>query len=226
MGDQERVNIYIDGGNFHHLVLKKLGIGELDFDFDGFVNFLANGRSMVEMGKRFYVGTVREQIGDIKSREAMAKQTTLFTSLRGNKWEIKTSKLRSRTEKIVIDRRVDGFQDILQRGVSEIKVTKNREKGIDVKLAVDLIVGAVDGKYDTAIIVSSDTDLVPAMDLVKIKFAKKVEYIGFSIPSLVGSWLDTKPSQGMITHSNAQRILVESDIRKFIKPSQSPLIKI
>jgi len=32
----ERVSIYIDGGNFYHLVLKKLGLKESDFDFGDF----------------------------------------------------------------------------------------------------------------------------------------------------------------------------------------------
>jgi hypothetical protein len=39
------------------------------------------------------------------------------------------------------------------------------EKGIDVKLAVDLIHAAIQGNYDVLIIFSSDTDLVPAVEL-------------------------------------------------------------
>lgn len=214
MPNQNRVNIYIDGGNFYHLAVKKLGFEELNFDFNGFANFLANGRTIPAMGKRFYIGTVREKIGDVRSREAMARQTKLFTKLKSNGWELKTSKLRSRTEKIVIDERVTDFKRILGAGIKEMQITRTREKGIDVKLATDLIVGAVDNKYDVAIIVSSDTDLVPSMDWVRKRLNKKIEYIGFSILS-VDPLKNAKPSQGMITHSDVQRILVESDIRKF-----------
>ncbi len=39
------------------------------------------------------------------------------------------------------------------------------EKGIDVKLAVDLIHAVIQGTYDVLIIFSSDTDLVPAVEL-------------------------------------------------------------
>lgn len=39
------------------------------------------------------------------------------------------------------------------------------EKGIDVKLAVDLIHTAIQGSYDVLIIFSSDTDLIPAVEL-------------------------------------------------------------
>lgn len=43
----ERVQIFIDGGNFYHLALKKLGVTEAEFLFDDFVSFLANGRKDV-----------------------------------------------------------------------------------------------------------------------------------------------------------------------------------
>lgn len=66
----ERVSILIDGSNFYHLVLKKLGLKEAQFDFEKFATFLANGRIISNMGKRFYIGTIREKEGDIKSKEA------------------------------------------------------------------------------------------------------------------------------------------------------------
>jgi hypothetical protein len=40
------------------------------------------------------------------------------------------------------------------------------EKGIDVKLAVDFISMAIRGDYDIGIIMSEDTDLVPALEAV------------------------------------------------------------
>ncbi len=218
MLSENKVNIYIDGGNFHHLALKKIGGEELNFDFEAFANFLSETRIIPDMGKRFYVGTVREKAGDGRSKEIMARQTKLFTLLRASGWELKTSKLRLRTEKITIDARVEDFKNILKAGIKEIKMVRIREKGIDVKIATDLIVGALDNKYDTAILVSSDTDLVPAMDWVRKRLNKKIEYIGFSIEN---NHLKEKtmPSQGMISHSDIQRILVQSDIEKFMHPS-------
>ncbi|HED65255.1 MAG TPA: NYN domain-containing protein [Planctomycetes bacterium] len=43
---------------------------------------------------------------------------------------------------------------------------KAEEKGIDVALAVDLVMGAVKDWYDVAIVMSRDTDLKPAMEAV------------------------------------------------------------
>jgi len=214
----EKVSIYIDGGNFYHLVLKKLGIREADFDFESFALFLANGRQLGERCKRYYIGTVREKEGDEKSREAMSLQNSLFTRLISTKWEVKTSKLRERREKLVIDRRVEGHEKMWKEGIRELNFIRQREKGIDVKIVTDLFIGAIDNKYDTAIIVSSDTDLVPAIDSLRHRLKKKVEYIGFSIPDKIDSENSTKPLLSMIPRTDLQRTLIESDLKPFIIP--------
>lgn len=213
----ERIHIFIDGGNFYHLVLKKLVITELDFDFEKFSNFVANGRKITEMGKRFYIGTVSEKQGDAKSKKAMSKQTSLFTELKNNGWEIKTSRLRKRIEEIIIDNRVVDHEKILKAGIQKIQYEKLREKGIDVKLATDLIVGAVDDKYDIAVIVSSDSDIIPAIDWVRKRVKKKVEYIGFSIIDKGYRNKSTMPSLALIGKTDIQRTFVESDLKPFIK---------
>lgn len=41
---------------------------------------------------------------------------------------------------------------------------KAREKGVDVMLAVDLVIGAHSDKFDAAVVFSGDTDLLPAIE--------------------------------------------------------------
>lgn len=41
-----------------------------------------------------------------------------------------------------------------------------REKGVDVSLAVDLVVMGIAGEYDTAIVMSSDQDIAPAVEYI------------------------------------------------------------
>jgi NYN domain len=41
-----------------------------------------------------------------------------------------------------------------------------REKGVDVRLAIDVVAKALAGEYDVAIIASCDTDLAPAVELL------------------------------------------------------------
>ena len=216
MNKKERIQIYLDGGNFYHLVLKKLKIDSLDFSFDNFIEFLVGERDIDSLGKRYYAGTVREVEGDEYSKKAMSEQTRLFAKLDKGYWQKKTSKLRTRLEKVIIDKRTIDYKKFHKKGIKEIQFIRLREKGVDVKLAIDLMIGAMDNRYDTAIVISSDTDLAPAIDAVKHRFHKKVEYIGFSIPDRIKEKDDTKPSQNLIGRSNISRVLVKEDIIKFV----------
>ena len=79
------------------------------------------------------------------------------------------------------------------------------EKGVDVKIAVDLLVGAYENFYDDAIVLSSDTDLIPAMEKIK-KLGKTVEYIGFG----------HKPSLALQTFATISRLLIKYELEPFI----------
>jgi len=52
--------------------------------------------------------------------------------------------------------------------------TPAAEKGIDVALAIDLVRLAMTGEYDAAVVVSSDTDLLPAIETV---FALRLAHV-------------------------------------------------
>lgn len=78
------------------------------------------------------------------------------------------------------------------------------EKGVDVKIAVDLLVGAYENLYDTAVLISSDTDLIPAIEKIK-QLGKVIEYIGFS----------HKPSHGLIRSATETRLLTKNDMKEF-----------
>ena len=51
---------------------------------------------------------------------------------------------------------------------------RGKEKGIDVLMALDIALGARDNRYEVAVIVSADTDLIPAID-VALQAGKRVE---------------------------------------------------
>ena len=95
-----------------------------------------------------------------------------------------------------------GFEYVSAGNVrgQEIKVGKTekmvfREKGVDVKIAVDMVVGACDKIMDTIILCSSDSDLQPAVKEAR-KRGIKVVYLGFQINPNVG-----------LTHTTNQTIL-------------------
>jgi hypothetical protein len=54
------------------------------------------------------------------------------------------------------------------------KITKRQEKMTDVNLAIDLVVDAIDDRYDTAIVISGDMDLLPAVKYVRTIYPIKV----------------------------------------------------
>lgn len=178
MFGKERVAVYIDGSNFYHYLKdKEISFPKgVKFNFMAFVDFLVNGRNCIS--KRYYTGIFRNVDNSTKSKELVRGQQKFLSNL----------------EK-------DGFT--IKRG--RILYDDNpREKGTDVKIATDLIIGAVDNLYDTAILVSSDTDLIPAIRYIKFK-NKKLEYVGFS----------HAPSFGIQKYANFSRLLLPSDIERF-----------
>ncbi len=108
-------------------------------------------------------------------------------------------------QKFLANLELEGFS--IKRGRLMYDGGSIREKGVDVKLSIDLVVGAVDKLYDTAIVISSDTDLIPAIQYVQKALGKRVEYVGFS----------ARPSFGMLKQSTAGRIFSKEDIKDFQK---------
>jgi len=77
--------------------------------------------------------------------------------------------------------------------------TMFREKGVDVKIAVDLVSLAADKELDTAILCSSDSDLQPAVAEARRRNVEMV-YLGF----------ETNPNKGL-TYTTNRTILFRND---------------
>jgi len=173
---EERVIIIIDGSNFYHR-LKELDLKNLlNFNYEKFAQFLVGDRELTS--KKYYIGAIRVKENDSKSFELWRNQRILLGKLKKEDWQI-------------------GLGHMLKNDAIY------HEKGVDVLMAVDLLTGAYEDLYDTAILVSSDTDLIPAIEKVR-KMKKKVEYIGFS----------HKPSYALITNSDVRRLLIKDELLK------------
>ena len=178
---KKKVAIYIDGGNLYYkLKDKELRIkNTINFDYFGFCKSLARGREITSA--RYYVGVVK--VKDNKDKKG--------TMLRNNQRKLFNNLKRNIT---------------IKRGHLMQNNGRYHEKGVDVQIAVDLLVGAYENYYDEAILVSSDTDLVPAIGKVK-SLGRKVEYIGFA----------HQPSYGVMKNANTTRLLIKEDVEKFEK---------
>lgn len=76
---------------------------------------------------------------------------------------------------------------------SDYPRSKAEEKGIDVSLAVDFVMGAVKGWYDVGIIMSLDTDLRPALEVVASELhGVRVEVAAWQRPDVYSPRLTVK----------------------------------
>ncbi len=185
-----KVFIFIDGSNFYHK-LKELTkdvdepISLLDFDYTKFFSWLIKPDELQEA--RYYIGALKRKRNDPKSEKVYADQQRLVAKLQQHK--------------VIIT-----FGQMIQHPDKSI-----HEKGVDVRLAVEMIRFARENKYDTTYLLSSDTDLVPAVEEVK-SFNKKVTYIG----------IVKGQSFGLTKASDDTRLLRFEDIEPFL-PKPLPL---
>ena len=69
---------------------------------------------------------------------------------------------------------------------SRVAVIRSEEKGSDVNLATRLLLDAVDNRYDCAVVVSNDSDLLAPIREVRRRFGKRVGLLtGHARPSRV-----------------------------------------
>lgn len=175
--------ILIDGSNFY-FKLKDLKLHNLlNFDFSNFANTLSGKKDKV-IQATYYVGKIKTD-GTERTQKLFNNQRKLLAHLKKHTYTYSLGYLM----------KTDG---------------KYHEKGVDVNIAVDLLVATYENLCDRLILVSSDTDLLPAVIKAKEK-GKTVEYVGFS----------HKPSVAMVANCSASRLLTKEDIEKFIKKDKS-----
>lgn len=118
MEKRKRIAVYIDGSNLYYK-LKELGIKNTTyFQYGNMAKWLAEDNGTV-VARRYYVGSVRAKQKDKKAMKMQKNQVKLFNHLRSLK---------------------EGFS--IQRGYLMKNDGVFHEKGVDVKMAVDLLVGA------------------------------------------------------------------------------------
>jgi len=175
--------VFIDGSNFY-FKLKELAVKLnskyklLDFDFRKFSEWLVTPNNLLEI--HYYLGAVKRRIGDDKSERLYTNQQKLLRRLQRQNIIIELGQLIRHPDKTY------------------------HEKGVDVRLAVEMIRFARQNKYDIAHLLSSDTDLVPAIEEVRL-IGKEVQYIG--IPK--------GQSFGLSKAANDVRLLRLEEIEQF-----------
>jgi uncharacterized LabA/DUF88 family protein len=187
--------LFIDGRNFLSKINSVLYINrvkDVDFslyDFGGLIKKVLKG---IEVDRKlFYFGKlIRHEDTAKKSIELIESQRKLKTNLEKQEFEI------------IIAGRIRGHLERCSKG-HETLVFK--EKGVDVKIAVDMVKLACNNKLKTAIIGSSDSDLQPAISELKERKVERI-YLGF----------ENIPNKGL-TYTTDRTILIRnSEVLEFL----------
>ncbi|HIH17402.1 MAG TPA: NYN domain-containing protein [Nanoarchaeota archaeon] len=143
----KRVVLFIDGSNFYYGLKSIYGKSR---SLAGF-NFKKFGDVLSEKDELIRVMYYNAPLNFSENPEQYTKQQKFFDKVRS-------------TEKVKL---------ILSR-LQKRKIKGSREfyyviKGDDIHIAVDMVKGAYDDAYDSAILVSGDGDFIPAVNVVQEK---------------------------------------------------------
>ncbi len=163
--------LYIDGENLKNYIKKVLlngGVERKNINIENFnlPELLKTPLKGIKISeKRYYSARLREY------KETPRKSKQLI--------------LRQRVQKSNLEKQ--GFIFIMSGNVRPQTIITDgkkkiifREKGVDVKIAVDMVVDTCDKLVDTAILCSSDSDLQPAIEEIS-KRGVEIIYLGFEI---------------------------------------------
>lgn len=182
-----RALVFIDGNNFYFR-LKDLAhqmggtFRLIGFNFFSFAEHIVKPNTLV--GVRYYIGALKRQTNSEKSERMYADQQRLLAKLHAQNISVILGQLIQHPDRTF------------------------HEKGVDVRLAVEMIRLARGNAYDIAYLISSDTDLVAAVEEVR-SFGKKVHYVGVA----------KGQSFGITKAANDVVLLRPDDIRPFLPPA-------
>lgn len=156
--------LLIDGQNFVNrirTVLSRSGIKNPDitkFDYWGFMNDVFQERR-VDLAS-IYFAKLHEHKDTLEKSQALIERYDILKSyLEGQGFRYVTS-------------------GTVQSRIGKDKEVTFQEKGVDVRIAVDMVTAVLDKQADTVILASSDSDLQPAIKEIRARGARVI-YLGF-----------------------------------------------
>lgn len=162
--------VFIDANNWYHNV--KWWFKPGDIDIKKMINLIAREKNIAVIEIRWYTS-----MPSMEDNELVYKQQRSFLGhLEKQGIKIITRKLQRLSNKELLKKRQDLLDSwdlcklckpIVENSFLDIRDQNQKEKGIDVWIAVDMVKEAIQSKLDICILISGDSDFVPALDLVK-----------------------------------------------------------
>ncbi|MBU2577887.1 NYN domain-containing protein [Patescibacteria group bacterium] len=180
--------LFIDGENFLHKVeevLKEAGVDKNKLDL-----------ALIDLEKLF-----KEPLKSFDISRKIFYVSRLHIHLETKKKSLELIKFQRKLRNNLINQ---GYEFIIAGNVRAQKVGDKivfREKGVDVKIGVDLVAFACDKKMKAAILCSSDSDLQPAIAELKMRKIEIV-YVGF----------ETNPNKGLSYTTNRTILLRNPEV--------------
>jgi uncharacterized LabA/DUF88 family protein len=188
--------LIIDGENFKgkiRAVFKENGKNKPvwhEYNFKGLLEKVLEGTGIKK--KIFYFARIKEhEQSKEKSKGLIEEQRLLKTHLEKQGFEV------------ILSGRVRGQMEDGQNGK---KILVFKEKGVDVKIAVDMVCLACDKKTKEIILASSDSDLQPAIKEIRARNVNCV-YLGF----------ESQPNKGLSYSTNRTILIRNSEVSEFEK---------
>ena len=184
MEKEQRTYAYFDGSNFYHL--SKLNYDITGIDFSKIASYMLKDDEILKKIK-YYNSPVNQQ----EDPDNYAKQLKFFEKIKKIPLlEINLGRLAKRKiNKISILCQKCGLQFVesvhcpsCNSIISLKEVYKTTEKGLDVRMATDLLLDSIENNFDTALIFSGDADFSPAIEYIVSKLKKKIIYCRFPKP--------------------------------------------
>ena len=172
----KRAIIFIDANNWYHNI--KGWFTPSDIDIKKLCNLISKEKNLEIIEIRWYVS-----MPSIDDNELIYKRQRSFLGhLEKQGIKIITRKLQRLSNKEIIKKRqelLDSWdlceicKPIVESSFLDIKDQNQKEKGIDVWIAIDMVKEALENNLDYCVLISGDADFVPALNLVK-ELNKKV----------------------------------------------------
>lgn len=192
-----KIILFIDGRNFLSKISdvlnpdkdKKKKIDFSIYNFKGLIDKVLG--DLIIDKKLFYLGKLIKHPETIKkSEELIEGQRNLKTHLEGQGFEV------------IFAGRVRGHIEKCRKGH---EVLTFKEKGVDVRIATEMVSLACNKELKTAIITSSDSDLQPAIKELKEREIERI-YLGF----------ENNINKGLTFTTNRTVLIRNSEVLEFI----------
>ncbi len=167
---RKRAIVFVDANNWYHNV--KLLFKPSKISIQKVANLICNNLKLDLVETRWYAS-----IPDIVDGEEDYFDHMHFLSLLEKEGvKLITRKLQRLSAKETLRKKrqtidsldlCDNCKPLIEASFLDLADIKRKEKGIDVWIAIDMVKMAINNEYDICILVSGDTDFVPAINLIK-----------------------------------------------------------